>query len=217
MTGEEPGITIAGLDVGLLRRERELPQPGGRAPAPGQLVLLQSFLNTHFDLLADWGADRLASPRLVARWFGERRLIPQDNLVGPADAERVRALREGLREVARANRDPGFGPAPEGLATINQAASRAPVALAMHSEGLVLAPQAELALDRALGTLLAITGQAMLEGRWSRLKTCPGDHCGWVFYDHSRNNSGRWCSMAVCGGRTKARAHYHRHRARGRG
>jgi predicted RNA-binding Zn ribbon-like protein len=52
----------------------------------------------------------------------------------------------------------------------------------------------------------------MIDGRWQRMKACPGEHCGWVFYDHSRNNSGRWCSMAVCGGRTKARAHYRRQR-----
>jgi predicted RNA-binding Zn ribbon-like protein len=52
----------------------------------------------------------------------------------------------------------------------------------------------------------------MLDGTWRRLKVCPGDHCGWAFYDHSRNQTGRWCSMSVCGGRAKARAHYHRHR-----
>jgi predicted RNA-binding Zn ribbon-like protein len=66
--------------------------------------------------------------------------------------------------------------------------------------------------------LLAIALRAMIDGRWQRLKTCPGEHCGWVFYDHSRNNSGRWCSMAVCGGRTKARTHYQRRlRTRGPG
>ena len=64
----------------------------------------------------------------------------------------------------------------------------------------------------ALGLILAITAQAMLEGTWARLKVCPGEHCGWAFYDHSRNQSGRWCSMAVCGGRAKAKAHYRRRR-----
>jgi predicted RNA-binding Zn ribbon-like protein len=63
----------------------------------------------------------------------------------------------------------------------------------------------------ALGVLLAITAVAMADGTWSRLKVCPGEHCGWAFYDGSRNRSGRWCSMAVCGGRSKARAHYRRH------
>jgi predicted RNA-binding Zn ribbon-like protein len=52
----------------------------------------------------------------------------------------------------------------------------------------------------------------MLDGTWDRLKACPGHDCGWAFYDHSRNQTGRWCSMSVCGGRAKARAHYHRRR-----
>jgi predicted RNA-binding Zn ribbon-like protein len=52
----------------------------------------------------------------------------------------------------------------------------------------------------------------MVTGRWSRLKICPGDDCGWAFYDGSRNRTGRWCSMSVCGGRSKARAHYRRQR-----
>ncbi len=65
-------------------------------------------------------------------------------------------------------------------------------------------------VDGAIGLLLAITARTMLDGSWSRLKVCPGDHCGWAFYDHSRNQTGRWCSMSVCGGRAKARAHYRR-------
>jgi predicted RNA-binding Zn ribbon-like protein len=42
------------------------------------------------------------------------------------------------------------------------------------------------------------------------LKACPGRHCGWAFYDHSRNQSARWCSMQICGDREKARAYYRR-------
>lgn len=42
---------------------------------------------------------------------------------------------------------------------------------------------------------------------------CPADSCGWAFYDHARNRSRRWCSMAVCGNRTKARSYRRRHAA----
>jgi predicted RNA-binding Zn ribbon-like protein len=35
------------------------------------------------------------------------------------------------------------------------------------------------------------------------MKACPGPHCGWAFHDHSRNRSGQWCSMQICGNRTK--------------
>ncbi|MBM7584613.1 putative RNA-binding Zn ribbon-like protein [Bacillus pakistanensis] len=38
-----------------------------------------------------------------------------------------------------------------------------------------------------------------------RVKQCEGDPCGWLFFDTSRNRSRRWCSMADCGNRAKAR------------
>jgi predicted RNA-binding Zn ribbon-like protein len=62
-------------------------------------------------------------------------------------------------------------------------------------------------LDAALGLLATIVAVAQLDGSWSRLKACRGDHCGWAFYDHSRNQAGSWCAMSVCGSRAKAR-HY---------
>ena len=41
---------------------------------------------------------------------------------------------------------------------------------------------------------------------------CAGDNCGWLFLDVSRNHSRRWCDMADCGNRAKARRHYARNR-----
>jgi predicted RNA-binding Zn ribbon-like protein len=38
-----------------------------------------------------------------------------------------------------------------------------------------------------------------------RIKTCPGENCGWKFLDRSKNRSRRWCDMAVCGNIAKAR------------
>jgi predicted RNA-binding Zn ribbon-like protein len=38
-----------------------------------------------------------------------------------------------------------------------------------------------------------------------RVKQCAGRECGWLFYDHTKNNSRRWCDMSVCGNRAKAR------------
>ncbi|WP_066399739.1 CGNR zinc finger domain-containing protein [Neobacillus mesonae] len=41
-----------------------------------------------------------------------------------------------------------------------------------------------------------------------RVSQCEGDQCGWLFFDTSRNRSRRWCSMADCGNRAKARRFY---------
>jgi predicted RNA-binding Zn ribbon-like protein len=67
-------------------------------------------------------------------------------------------------------------------------------------------------VDGALGRLLAIVNTAMTDGTWPRLKACRSHACLWAFYDASKNRSGAWCSMAVCGSRSKARAYRRRHR-----
>jgi predicted RNA-binding Zn ribbon-like protein len=49
----------------------------------------------------------------------------------------------------------------------------------------------------------------------ARLRRCPpaAGGCGWVFLDHSRNGSRRWCRMADCGTTAKARRLTERRRA----
>jgi predicted RNA-binding Zn ribbon-like protein len=41
-----------------------------------------------------------------------------------------------------------------------------------------------------------------------RVKKCPGSRCGWLFLDTSPNNRRRWCSMATCGNKHKAKKYY---------
>ena len=67
-------------------------------------------------------------------------------------------------------------------------------------------------VDGALGRLLVIVYRAMETGTWPRLKACRSDTCQWAFYDHSKNRSGHWCSMAVCGSQHKARTYRERQR-----
>jgi predicted RNA-binding Zn ribbon-like protein len=49
----------------------------------------------------------------------------------------------------------------------------------------------------------------------SRLKACPPQDggCGWLFVDHTRNGSRRWCSMDDCGTQAKIRRLTQRRRA----
>jgi predicted RNA-binding Zn ribbon-like protein len=50
----------------------------------------------------------------------------------------------------------------------------------------------------ALSALSVLTGSDL-----SRIKRCPGDHCGWLFFDATKNKRRRWCEMEVCGNRAK--------------
>ena len=44
----------------------------------------------------------------------------------------------------------------------------------------------------------------------SHIRECCDPSCRWLFLDTSKNQSRRWCSMRLCGGRNKARRYYAR-------
>jgi predicted RNA-binding Zn ribbon-like protein len=54
----------------------------------------------------------------------------------------------------------------------------------------------------------------LLETAPDRVKHCENPACVLWFFDTTRNGTRRWCSMAVCGNRMKARRHYDRAKAR---
>jgi predicted RNA-binding Zn ribbon-like protein len=184
------------------------PQPGGRAPAPGELALIQRFLNTRWNLRDEHGGEVFASPRALADWLASQGLIDPGARLEQADVERALAVREGLRALAFANNgrqlDQGA------VDAMRKAARGAATGIDIDRDGPHFVVSAATGLNAAIGALYAITARAMLEGSWTKLKACPGRHCGWVFYDQSRNQSARWCSMKVCGDREKSRAYYRR-------
>ena len=79
----------------------------------------------------------------------------------------------------------------------------------------------DTALGRPLGPpqahgkrILAVAFVAQLDGSWDHLKECGDEDCTAVFYDRSRNHSGKWCSMQSCGNKNKVRAFRARQRSR---
>jgi predicted RNA-binding Zn ribbon-like protein len=187
-------------------------QPAGRAPAPGRLAFVQAFLNSFWDLDAG-GADGWSDTAAYAGWLRERGFRPGD----ATDADRARAieLREALRALALANHDDAH--APQAEASLDRIASDvAPRAgltprFGGDAGGLDVAGDGP---DAALALVLGIVFAARLDGTWPRLKACPHAHCGWAFYDRSRNRSSQWCSMRICGNRAKGARHRERTAAR---
>ncbi|HEY1593613.1 MAG TPA: CGNR zinc finger domain-containing protein [Solirubrobacteraceae bacterium] len=190
-------------------------QPGGRRPAPGELALVQAFINSHYDLELEHGADLFATPETLTAWLRRRGLLAAGESVGLGDARRAVTVREALRTVAQANEKQDKGGLETALVALDEVGGGCEVEVRFGERGPRLVPAGRGSVDRALAAVLAITARAMIDGRWERLKVCPGEDCGWAFYDTSRNQSSRWCSMAVCGGRSKARSHYRRHRGAG--
>jgi predicted RNA-binding Zn ribbon-like protein len=185
------------------------PQPAGRPPAPGRLGYVQAFLNTFWDL-GGHGDEVWSSPAAHDAWLAQRGF---GGGATAADVSRAIELREALRALCLANHD--SGEAPNAITTLDRIARAvAPTAgltPSLESGALEAAregPDAACAL--ALGIVLIARG----DGTFARLKACPHAHCGWAFYDISRNRSSQWCSMRICGNRTKGEAFRRRRAAR---
>jgi predicted RNA-binding Zn ribbon-like protein len=165
-------------------------EPG--PPAPGRLALVQRFVNT---VDAEHHREMIHSPEALRTILADLGLLSRRAPVGIHDLEAAFHLRDGLRALALAN-------------------NGVPTDVQLEAELRVHVDDATAALEPlhgdvegALAELLGIVYTARADGTWSRLKACRRDVCHWLFYDHSRNRSGVWCSMAVCGNRTKTRAY----------
>jgi predicted RNA-binding Zn ribbon-like protein len=183
------------------------PQPGGRDPAPGALVLVQDLVNT---VDREHGPDLLDDAAGLREWLALRDMAVEN--VSVNDLVNVRNLREALRGLLLANNG---GPEPPGARPVLElAGERARLTVRLDPEGAALAPVTN-GVDGALGRVVAAAAVAMWDGTWARLKACPRDACHWAFYDRSPNASATWCAMSICGQRVKARTYYRRRRASG--
>jgi predicted RNA-binding Zn ribbon-like protein len=169
---------------------------GNRAPrydlpkaAPEPLRQVQRFVNT-----VDLSHDR----EWLVAWLAEQGIT----FLTDADLERARTVREALRELLFANL--GGVVADGAYGALAATADRA--ALTIDFDGLALGVQA-VGLDGVLGRIVVVSFQSMLDGSWGRLKCCRNHDCRWAFYDKSRNRSATWCSMQICGNRTKTRSY----------
>ena len=170
--------------------------------APAPLRVVQELVNS-VDL--EHGVEWLATPTDLQRWLQERSL-DGDSRPSVAQLRRMHELRDTLRELLIANNERRT--APEAALSLRRAADRAKLTLELNEHGhLELAPRAPGA-DGAVGRILGIVYEAMADGTWHRLKACR--QCAWAYYDYSKNRSATWCSMAICGNRTKTRAYRRR-------
>jgi predicted RNA-binding Zn ribbon-like protein len=179
-----------------------------RPNAPGDLALVQAFINT-FDL--ESGDDELASPAALGRWLAEHELLSRDTVVSVDDRIRAQAVREALRALLSANAGEPLDPT--AVKTLNTHARNASLAAEFDARGHASLEPVPIGVSAAIARLLAIVVTAMVDGTWSRLKVCRRTQCRWAYYDTSKNRSGAWCSMAVCGNRTKVRAYQQRRRS----
>jgi predicted RNA-binding Zn ribbon-like protein len=161
--------------------------------APEPLRFVQRFVNT---VNCESGEDWLEG------WLAEQGLKGT-----PAELDRARVVREAIRELLyENNRQRGHG---DPRSVLSEAADTAELSIDFSRPELVARGPG---VTGAVGRVLAVSFLAMLDGTWTRLKCCRNHHCRWSFYDYSKNRSASWCSMQLCGNRTKTRAYRARHR-----
>ena len=175
-------------------------------PAPDPLRLVQEFVNT-VDL--KHGREWLDTPAALARWLGDRGLTAAR--ATRADLAHALELRDVLRNLLRANNGAELDNA--AVTRFNVFAAEAKVGLAFDETGIPVLDSQRSGVAGAIGRLVAVALTAMVDGTWARLKACRNEVCQWSFYDYSKNRTGRWCSMSVCGNRIKTRSYRRRHRA----
>ena len=165
------------------------------AVGPEDEALLLDLLNTT-PVVDGESRDDLAQPKAARSWMRKRGIAPTE-----MELAALLDVRSVLQAVVRGE--------------------QTPAALRRFLESVALRPTAsrdgldwQLAVDGgprgAVRAVLAWDGLRVASP--GRLRPCANPECHLFLIDRSKPNSARWCSMAICGNRMKARRHYRRAR-----
>jgi predicted RNA-binding Zn ribbon-like protein len=182
-----------------------LSDPGGRAPAPEPLRLVQAFVNT---VDFENGVEELTDPAALDATLTRLGVLGPGEALGPAELHRALRVREALRALLLGNN--GLPVERSTLETLEEASRRGRLGVRFDAETRTALVPGAGGVDGALGRIVGVVHTAMADGTWPRLKACPRHICRWVFYDRSKNRSSRWCAMSVCGNRVKTTRYRHK-------
>jgi predicted RNA-binding Zn ribbon-like protein len=166
---------------------------------PEQLWLVESFLNS---VDVESAQDDLDALPRFRRWLRDHHRSAAAEVATEADLTLARDLRTELR----AELTCGAG----GSDRLDRLASGIGLAVRFDEAGRAGLVPTDAGVRGVLGEVLAAIVRAEHDGTWSRLKICSSASCRYVYYDRSKNGSRRWCSMRVCGNRSKTRAYRER-------
>jgi len=180
-----------------------------RNEAPGELELVRRFVNTR-DI--EEGSEELDSPESLLTWFASMDLLDDETAADEKDLGRALALREGIRDLLLSNNGEDIDTGR--IRELNRAMGSVCLTVRFDDDGRATLKPKSSGVSIALGRILAAVVRATEGGIWGRLKVCTNDACRWAFYDRSKNRSGKWCEMEVCGNRMKARTFRQRQASR---
>ncbi|HEY3240601.1 MAG TPA: CGNR zinc finger domain-containing protein [Acidimicrobiia bacterium] len=173
---------------------------------PAELWLVESFLNS---LDVESGQDDLDSLPRFRRWLGAHGREAAGRRASEDDLALARQVRDVLRDEVRRHH-PGVETPAGHHRRLNALAGDIGLRASFTEAGDVVLRPAATGVAGMLGEILATVVTTSTAGTWERLKLCSADDCAYVYFDASKNASRRWCSMAVCGNRSKTRAYRRR-------
>jgi len=148
--------------------------------------------------------EHLSSPRALAAWARQAGLGTGPR-PSPIELRQVQAFREAVHRLLRAalEKNP---PQPRDLARLNRALAQgeARAGVVWHRGAFAPLPPRPARLADLVRSRVAADARALLLDP-SALRACADPECGWLFLDRSQARRRRWCSMAECGNRAKAR------------
>ncbi len=170
------------------------------ATAPGELERVRRFVNSGH---TDEPEDHLATPETATAWLRDNDLLEETAPLDPSATGRLREFREALRTALLSHT--GEADPAAGWEQVRALGQHVPLRMCLGpTPGDASLAASGSGEQQAMGRLLAAIYDALRTGTWRRLKACRQHTCLWAFYDHSKNGSGAWCDMAVCGNRAKA-------------
>ena len=131
-----------------------------------------------------------------------------------ASIRAARRLREAIFEIFLA-RTQGRRPREADLDELNSALSKGLAHRRLSQSRDVIAwdwDERAKTFDGILWRVALDAADLLTSALSEKVRECASDTCGWLFIDASKNRSRRWCDMASCGNREKARRHYVRSR-----
>jgi predicted RNA-binding Zn ribbon-like protein len=174
-----------------------------RADVPPELWLVESFLNS---VDVESARDDLDTLPRFRRWLGDHRQPAAAAMATEDDLGLAREIRAELRAEVLGHHTPGA----RDRSRLDALAAGVGLVARFDADGGVRLAGADAGVRGMLGEVLATVVRAAHGGTWARLKICSSDTCRYVFYDRSKNGSRRWCSMDVCGNRSKTRSYRER-------
>jgi predicted RNA-binding Zn ribbon-like protein len=177
----------------------------------GRAAPVENF--TDFAAVLTWAETNVALPdHLAAELRGWAREHPSKTTTALAEAVSLREAIHGIAGALACGEPVGS----QDFAALSQALSEAPARRHLSRSGTGYAWQIELGSIGGAGLPIPVllapvvwsAADLMVGSGRRRIRQCANSECLWLFVDESKNGTRRWCDMASCGNRAKARRHY---------